>query len=297
MSFFISRVEPIFKDWQFRGISEGIELGEWLNVVSIIDNLNQLDNAERFNLISVQNPEYYIHLWRTEEYGSAIIFSSFPDRYKGEIIKYLYEICKYLDANLYSLGDDGQSADKFDFSIYDDEINKEYFPINERKVTDIEVTEMMGIMCLPTIEIAKVISNLRMSPGEITDWENAVQKCYDPSNYMVRTLKGWTIIIGQLEHLIVKFKENLNIEKSEKDQFIDLLKLVSAKFEKVSYTFNASRYSYFENFIAENGELVYKYVHGDGEEYIEGQPQKNYFDDFMSFCYDESILDGIQLYR
>ena len=114
---------------------------------------------------------------------------------------------------------------------------------------------------------------------------------------MIRNLQGWTIVIGQLENLIDKFKTELNLELSEKEQFANLLLMVSSKFEKASYDFNASKYSYFEQLVAEKGKLVYKYIHGDGDEEIEGERQEGYFGDFMAFCYDESILEGIQLYK
>jgi hypothetical protein len=74
---------------------------------------------------------------------------------------------------------------------------------------------------------------------------------------MIRNLSGWIIVIGQLENLTNKFTNELSQRKPKKEQFIDLLILVSSKFENVRYNYNnAKRYSYFEHFITENGKLA-----------------------------------------
>lgn len=297
MNYFISRVPPIFDNWQFKGLKEGISRKDWLEVVEKIKTLNQLEDENRFKLVSIQNPEFNILMFHSEKHGGAIGFSRIPDRYAGELIQYLYQICYHLGANIYDLGEDGKTADKFFSSTKEMREIKEYSPVDEKKVTDIEISEMLGLMSIPTENISEVASFLKLEEDEFTTWEEAVQICYNSGNYMIRTLQGWTIVIGQLKELISKFQNEINQDEFEEEQFIELLKLISSKFDKVSYDFNASRYSYFEQFIAEKGKLIYKYIHGDGEEEIEGEPKGAYFSDFAAFCYDESILKGIQLYK
>ena len=297
MSFFISRVAPIFKDWQFQAVSEGISEKEWMEVVEKMDQLHPLEENERYNLVSIQNAEFFIHFWHTTQYGHAVIFSGFPERNKGEMIKYLFQICQQLCANIYSLDNDGQTANQFDFSKYEAEIKATYHPITEKRVTTVEVSEMMGLMCIPTTNTTAIAEFLNLQKGDKTSWEEAVQKCYSPNNYMLRTIKGWTIVIGQLEPLRIKFQKELDQTKSDKEQFLDVLNLLSLKYERVSYHFNASKYAYFERFISEKGKLVYKSIHADGEDETEGEHKTGYFDEFLALCYDQSILEGIQLYK
>ena len=74
----------------------------------------------------MQNPEFYIHIWQNPEKSNAITFPHFPSRFRGEFVKYIYQIIGILKADFYFLNNEGQ-MEEFDFSKYDDDIKKNYF--------------------------------------------------------------------------------------------------------------------------------------------------------------------------
>lgn len=295
MSCYISKSKPIFKDWQFQSVSGGISKDAWQEVVAKMENLIEAEDDNLHKLFSIQNADFHIYLRHNPDKGNAISLSHFPERFRGEFVKYIKQICEYLDANFYSLNNDG-FQEAFDFSRYKEEIAKAYVPLNEKKVTDIEVDEMMGLITIPTTNVNEVVTLLRLKEYGQKSWEEAVEKCYEPNSYMVRSINGWTIVIGQLENLTHKFITELKGIESEKEKFLELLVWLSKSCERIAYRFNASKYGYFENFIAENGKMVYKSIYGDGDQEVEGEVTQKYFDDYLALCYDESILDGVKVY-
>lgn len=296
MSCYISKEAPKYKNWQFQSLEKGIERTNWLNSILDLENVKPSnDDPDRFNLYSIQNPTYSIHMWHNPNEGNAITFSNFPDRFKGEFVKHIYELCKKLDAKFYMLNSSGNPAE-FDFKKYTKEINQDYFLSDEEKVTETEISEHMGLISIPTYEISKVISAFKLTKIEKTNWEKAVKECYN-DKYMVRFYNDWTIIIGQTENLVTKFNIDFDSLKSRKENFLNLLAKFSKDFGRLSYNFNSSKYGVFEDYKFEDGQLVSKYIHEDGDEVKEGKTQKVYFSDFKSLCYDKTILKGVKLFK
>ncbi len=92
-------------------------------------------------------------------------------------------------------------------------------------------------------------------------------------------------------------KDNLSKFSNTKNQIFPLLEYLSKEFGKVGYNFNASKYGCFENHIAQNGQIIYQYIHEDGDEEIIGELEEPIFNEFLSLCYDKSILDGVKIYK
>ena len=107
MSYYISRTKPVFKDWQFHSLSEGVDKEDWLAVADKFDNLQKSSEEGGYRLYSVQNPKFHTYLRQNPNLGNAITLSHFPERFKGEFAKYLKQICDLLHANLYVLNNKG----------------------------------------------------------------------------------------------------------------------------------------------------------------------------------------------
>jgi len=258
MSNYISKEAPKYKDWQFQSLNKGIERSSWLEAIQGFENIKPVnDDPDRFNLYSIQDPSYKIHLWHNPQKGNAITFSGFPDRFFGEFVKHIYVLCEKLEAKFYTLDNTG-NQEEFNFEKYQTDIDKNYVFLNEEKVTDIEISEHMGLITIPTDNIKEVIDRFKLNEIRVSDWEEAVNECYD-NKYMVRSYKDWTIIIGQTINLVTK--------------------------------------GVFEDYRFEDGKIAYKYIHEDGDEIKEGKTNKEYFNDFKSLCYDKSILNGVKLYE
>ena len=316
MSYYISKGKPIYKEWQFHSLSEGIDKNEWLPIVEKFENLKKGKSENRYNLYSVQNPEFYIHMWQNPEFyihmwqnpefyihmwqnpetGNAITFPHFPDRFIGEFVKYIKQIIEILNADFYFLNNEG-NMEEFDFSKYDDSIKKNYFLLEEEKITNIEVSELIGLITIQSTNIDKISKYLNLQEKEITTWEDAVQKCYDSEFFMIREVKEWIVIIGKFENLIPKLKNELSSFPNTKNQIFPLLQFLSNEFGQVGYNFNASKYGCFENYVAQNGRIIYQYIHEDGDEEKIGELTEPTFNDFLSLCYDKSILDGVKIYK
>lgn len=296
MSYYISRAKPIFKDWQFHSLSEGINEKDWLEVTKKIENLKETEDGEGFRLYSIQNPEFHTYLRQNPQENNAITLSHFPERFKGEFIKYIKQICDLLHANFYFLNNEG-IMEEFDFSQYQESINKEYFPLNEKKITIIEVSEMIGLITIPMIAKDRIIKSLNLQEDEITTWEDAVEKCYNAEFYLIREIKDWTIIIGKFEQIIPRLEDKLKQFINTKNQIFPLLEFLSDEFGQVGYNFNASKYGCFYHYFAENGQITYQYSHEDGEEEKVGELTAPTFNDFLSLCYDQSILEGVKIYK
>ena len=58
--------------------------------------------------------------------------------------------------------------------------------------------------------IDSILKLLNLQEEEITNWEDAVEKCYNAEFYMIRTIKEWIVIIGKFENLIPKLKNELS---------------------------------------------------------------------------------------
>lgn len=290
MSYYICKEEPEFKDWQFKGVNEGISEDQFKNLKTTFKNLVQEEN-DRYNLYSIQNQEYSMHLWHSERYNHSITVTRFPDRHKGEFVKYLYQICNQLNSKLYYLGNDGQSAVEFDFSGFKEDIEKEYKPINEKQYSKVEVDELIGLLTISSPK-EKVIKSLNLTFGNVDTWENSINECYNSNSIVVRQIENWTIVIAKPENLV-----QANTAKEQNKLMNKLLKELSLEFGLVGYNFNASKYSYFENFQFRDGELTYKYIHGDGEEEVLGEKSKEYFEDFLSLTFDETITKGVKTYK
>ena len=296
MSCYISKEAPKYKDWQFQSLEKGIESSNWLNVVKDFNNIKPAnDDSERFNLYSIQNPDYKIHMWHNPNKGNAITFSHFPDRFMGEFVKYIYQLCKNLNAKFYTLHNSGNPAE-FDFNKYQKDIDKEYVLSKEERVTDTEINEHMGLISIPTFDINHVVNSLNLTEVKETNWEEAVNECYK-DKYMVRFYKDWTIVIGQTANLVTKFNVDSTNLKLRKENFFKLLAKLSKDHGRLSYNFNSSKYGVFEDYKFENGKLVSKYIHEDGDEVKEGESNKEYFTDFKSLCFDKTILQGVKLYE
>ncbi len=299
MGCYISLEAPIYKEWQFQYLEKGkgIKKEQWLQIVEELDNLkSSKTDPERFNLYSIQNPSFYIHLWHNPHEGNAITFSSFPERFMGEFVKHINIICQKLNATFYILDNNGQPKE-FNFRKYQKAIDKEYFNLQEEKVTDIEVSEHIGLITFPTWDINKVVNKLNLKEIGESNWEEAVKKCYDSKKFLVRYYGNWITLIGQPENLTAKFGDKLDDPLKTKTYLLDLLKKLSQDFGRIGYNFNSSKYGVFENYKFENGKIAYKYIHKDGDEIIEGETKKEYFNDFKSLCYDKSILKGVKIYE
>jgi len=290
MSYYICKVEPEFKDWQFKGVNESISEDQFKNLKTTFANLVPEEN-DRYNLYSIQNKEYSMHLWHSESYDHSITVTNFPDRHKGEFIKYLYQICNQLNSKLYYLGNDGQSAVEFDFSEFKEDIEKEYKPINEKKYSKVEVDELIGLMTISSPK-EKVIESLNLIFDNVDTWEKSINECYNSNSIVVRQIEDWTIVIAKPENLV-----QAATAQEQNKLMNELLKELSLEFGLVGYNFNASKYSYFENYQFRNGEQTYKYIHGDGDEEILGEKSKEYFEDFLSLTFDESITKGVETYK
>lgn len=296
MSYYISKAKPIYKEWQFHSLSGGIDKIEWLQIVEKFQNLKKGKSENRYNLYSVQNPEFYIHIWQNPETGNAITFPHFPDRFIGEFVKYIKQIIEILNADFYFLNNEG-NMEEFDFSKYNDSLKKEYSPLEEEKITNVEVSEMIGLITIQSNNIDKISEYLNLQEKETTTWENAVEKCYDSAFFMIRKVKEWIVVIGKFENLIPKLKDKLGEYTNTKNQIFPLLEFLSNEFGQVGYNFNWSKYGCFENYVAQNGQITYQYVHEDGDEEKIGELTEPTFNDFLSLCYDKSILDGVKIYE
>jgi len=296
MSNYISKEAPKYKDWQFQSLNKGIERSSWLEAIQGFENIKPVnDDPDRFNLYSIQDPSYKIHLWHNPQKGNAITFSGFPDRFFGEFVKHIYVLCEKLEAKFYTLDNTG-NQEEFNFEKYQTDIDKNYVFLNEEKVTDIEISEHMGLITIPTDNIKEVIDRFKLNEIRVSDWEEAVNECYD-NKYMVRSYKDWTIIIGQTINLVTKFgldSINLTIKR---ENYFNFLADLSKIYGRVAYNFNSSKYGVFEDYRFEDGKIAYKYIHEDGDEIKEGKTNKEYFNDFKSLCYDKSILNGVKLYE
>lgn len=296
MSNYISKEAPKYKDWQFQSLDKGIERSNWLESIQGFENIKPVnDDPDRFNLYSIQDPSYKIHLWHNPQKGNAITFSGFPDRFFGEFVKHIYLLCKKLDAKFYTLDNTGNQAE-FDFAKYQKDIDKEYFFLNEEKVTEIEISEHMELITIPTDNMDEIIGKLKLIELRDTNWEDAVNECYN-DKYMVRLYKGWTIVIGQTINLVTKFGLDSDSLKIRRENYFNFLADLSQIYGRVGYSFNSSKYGVFEDYKFEDGKLAYKYIHEDGDEVKEGDTQKEYFNDFKSLCYDKSIMNGVKLYE
>lgn len=292
MSYYISRYPPKFENWQFKELKEGISLKEWNRIVDKTENLKRTDEKIRFILESVQNKEFNIRLVHNYNNGDAFTFPYFPDRYKGEIVKYLYQICQMLKANIYTLSNDGHSADVFDFTKYAEDIAKEYNPIDEKQYTKLEVNELIGLLTISTPSREIVIEKLNLLFDNVDTWENSIQECYDSGGIVIRQIKDWVVVIGKPENLV-----HANSASEQNELLINLMKELSTDFCKVGYHFNASKYGYFEKYQFHDGKLTYKYTHGDGDEEIIGEESKEYFEDFLALTFDKSIMEGVETYK
>ena len=290
MSYYICKLEPEFKDWQFKGVNESISEEQFKNLKASFENLVPVEN-DSYNLYSIQNEEYSMHLWRSERYNHSITVTSFPDRHKGEFVKYLYQICNQLNCKLYYLGNDGHSAVEFDFSEFKEDIEKEYKPKNEKQYSKVEVDELIGLITIFSPK-EKVIESLNLIFDNIDTWENSINECYNSNSIVVRQIQDWTIVISKPENLV-----QANTAQEQSKMINELLNELSLEFGMVGYNFNASKYSYFENYQYRDGKQTYKYVHGDGEEEIFGQKSNEYFEDFLSLTFDESIIKGVETYK
>lgn len=296
MSNYISKVPPVYKDWQFQRLDKGIDKQEFLKAIKEFENINPWKkNPEVYVLSSVQNSEFFLRLYHNSSKGNAVILSHFPDRYQGEFIKYIFELCKKLNANYYVLDNTGNPKE-FDFKKFKKEIEKEYYNQNEEKVSEIPIDEHMELISIPTSNIYEVISKLKLEKIKETSWEEAVKECYRNS-YMVRNIKDWSIVIGQTSNLVSKFNLDSNNLQDRKTNFLKLLKNLSQDFERIAYNFNSNKYGVFEEYKFEKGEIVYKYIHEDGKEVKEGNTEKEYFNDFKALNYDKSILKGVVIYE
>ena len=275
MSYYICKTKPEFKDWQFKKASESISKEEFSNLKTLLKNLIPEEN-DRYNLYSTQNEEYSMHLWHSERYDYSITVTSFPERHKEEFIKYIHQICSTLKSKLYSLGNDGESAIEFDFSKHKGSIEKEYKPLNEKQYSKLEINELIGLLTLSTTK-DKVIEYLNLNYNNKDTWENSINDCYNSDSIVIRQIDDWAVVIVKPENLV-----NASSAGEQNKLMIKLLKELSQAFGKVGYSFNASKYGYFENYQFMNGEIKYKYIHGDGEEEIDGVKSKEYFEDFLS---------------
>lgn len=290
MSYYISKVSPKFENWQFKELQEGISSDEW---AKIVENTTNLEISERgWVLKSVQNEDYFIRLFQNLSNGNAITFSNFPERYRGEMVKYLYQICQKLNANIYSLNNNGQTADKFDFAKYDEEIAKEYKSVDEKQYTKLEVNELIGLLTISTSSTEKVLEKLNLMFNNVDTWENSIKECYNSDSIVIRQIQEWVVVISKPENLV-----SANSASEQNELLINLMKELSSDFGKVGYHFNASKYGYFENFQFRDDELKYKYIHGDGEEEIIGEKSNEYFEDFLALTFDKSITEGVEIYK
>jgi len=290
MSYYICKVEPEFKDWQFKGVNESIPEDQFKNLKTTFENLVPEEN-DRYNLYSIQNQEYSMHLWHSERYNNCITVTRFPDRHKGEFVKYLYQICGQLNSKLYCLGNDGQSAVEFDFTEFKEDIEKEYKPRDEKQYSKVQVDELIGLITIYSPK-KKVIESLNLIIDKVDTWENSINECYTSKSIVVRQIENWTILIAKPENLV-----QANTAEEQNKLMNELLKELSLELGLVGYNFNASKYSYFENCQFRDGKQTYKYIHGDGEEEILGEKSKEYFEDFLSLTFDESITKGVETYK
>jgi len=290
MSYYICKVAPEFKDWQFKGVNESIPEDQFKNLKTTFKNLVPEEN-DRYNLYSIQNQEYSMHLWHSERYSHSITVTRFPDRHKGEFVKYLYQICSQLNSKLYYLGNDGQSAVEFDFTEFKEDIEKEYKPRNEKQYSKVQVDELIGLITIYAPK-EKVIESLNLLFDSVDAWENSINECYNSNSIVVRQIENWTIVIAKPENLV-----QANTAEAQNKLMNELLKELSLELGLVGYNFNASKYSYFENSQFRDGKQTYKYIHGDGEEEILGKKSKEYFEDFLSLTFDESITKGVETYK
>lgn len=288
--YYICKVKPEFKDWQFQGVQESISEDHFQNLGNVFKNLKP-EEKNRYNLYSIQNKEYSMHLWHSENYNHCITVTNFPERHKAEFVKYLYQICDQLESKLYYLGNDGQSAVEFDFSEYEENIALEYQPIKEKKYSNVEVNELIGLITILAPK-EKVIESLNLIPQKVDTWENSINQCYNENRIVVRQLKKWTIVIAKPENLI-----QANSSQEQTISLNELLKELSKNLGLVGYNYNASKYSYFENYQFEDGKQTYRFIHGDGEEEITGKKSIKYFEDFLSLTFDETITKGVKTYK
>lgn len=292
MSYYIARTAPTFENWQFKKLNEVISLEEWKQTIEKLGNLSKGEEENRWNLESIQNKEFKIHFFYNNQNGNTISFPYFPDRHMGEIVKYLFHICQELEANIYTLNNDGQTADKFDFERYKKDIEKEYHPLTEKQYTTLEVNELIGLLSISTTSIDDVVEQLSLEIAKVDTWENAVRECYDSKSILVRQIEDWVIVIGKPENLV-----DANSASEQSELLRSLMEKLSSRFGKVGYHFNASKYSYFEQYQFKDGVLSYKYIHGDGDEDITGENSYEYFDDFLALTFDKSILNGVTIYK
>ena len=290
MSYYISRFPPKFDNWQFKELQQGISPEEWSQIVEKFDNLNISDRG--YILESTQNKDFSIRLFHNSTQGFALTFSNFPERYRGEIVKYLHQICQILSANIYSLNNDGHTADKFDFDKYSEDIAREYKPIDEKQYTKLEVNELIGLLTISSSSKEKIVEKLNLIFDNVDTLENSIQSCYDSNSIVIRQIQEWIVVIGKPENLF-----NANSASEQNELLIDLMNDLSSDFGKVGYHFNASKYSYFENYQFHDGKLTYKYIHGDGEEEIIGEKSKEFFEDFLALTFDKSIKEGVETYK
>lgn len=291
MSYYICKVKPEFKDWQFQKAEKGISKEQFEHLKSIFKNLSP-EEGDRYNLYSIQNSEYFMHLWHSERHSYSITFSNFPNRHKSEFVKYLYQICEELDAKLYCLGNDGQTAVEFDFGQYKEDLVKEYKPLKEKQYSKVEVDELIGRLAIFTKSREKVIEKLNLVFENVDTWENSINECYNSNCIVVRQINDWVIVIGKPENMV-----HANSADEQDELLNNLMVDLSLYFGKVGYTFNASKYSYFESFQFEEGKMTYKYIYGDGEEEIIGKQSKEFFDDFLLLTFDKSITEGVETYK
>lgn len=290
MSYYICKVKPEFKDWQFKKVNQSISKEDFNKLKTTFKNLLPAEE-DRYNLYSIQNKEYSMHLWHSERYMHSITVTNYPERHKGEFVKYLYQICNQLNSKLYYLGNDGQTAVEFDFAKYKEDIIKEYKPIDEKQYTKLEVNELIGLLTVSSSK-EKLIEELNLIFDNVDTWENSINECYNSNSIVVRQIEDWTIVIVKPENLV-----QANSAEEQNTLLKNLMKDLSLKFGKVGYNFNASKYSYFENYQFDDGELKFKFIHGDGDEEIEGEKSSDYFDDFLSLTFDKSITKGVETYK
>ena len=295
MSYYISKVEPIFKGWRLNSIPTPIDMNEFTSLINLGQNFER-NGIDRYVIISIQNPEYRIKLFYSENNLNSILISGYPpQRFRNEFISHLYKICHHLNANLYSMGRDGESAIKFNFEIHRDALEATYAPRNEVRYTDTEVDELLGVVSIHKNVVNKIPKILNLRTKKLLDWSSAIQECYNPNNFVFLLHEGSTLIIGQSQSLLPNYKTAATEELES--SWIELLSSLSERFGIVTYEFNASRYGHFEEIQTNDGELIFRTRHSDGIEEELGSRIPNSQIDLKSICFNPNVQGEITIYE
>ena len=151
----------------------------------------------------------------------------------------------------------------------------------------------------------EVIEFFDLQEDEFLKWEEASGKCIFGPQVMILSQNGWITIVGPTRW----FYESLSVEERDISSFdfineaITLITYLSSKFGRTIFSLASNKFGVFEHYVADNGNFISGYYHGDGED-LEKLDFTNQFPleeitsptDVSNYHYNEQILSGIQLY-